>query len=136
MANDLAKLYKYGFIENARMLARESGRMYEVFLSFESAEQRDRALANIAHGGLECSVRMLQVDGQRWKPLGQVFPDGVVEAIETRASNDHDLIETNLLSTAKRMETSGPSDDFVTPDLSPEEHALAQELRERRKKPV
>jgi hypothetical protein len=79
---------------------------------------------------------MLQVDGQRWKPLGQVFPAGVVEAVEARASNDHDLIETNLLSAVKLMETVGPSDGFVVPDLSPEEYAPAQEIRERRKKPA
>jgi hypothetical protein len=137
---DLFTIQKYGFLEEARTLARRETNGYVVMSAFLSAEARDGALENIRER--EGMLRLVEREhpvpetrGLGFGPIGCVFPPDVVEEVVDMLATDADIIESYALGIAERMDKCPDGEAFVFPDLSPGAYSQTIKLRERRKRP-
>jgi hypothetical protein len=137
---DLFAIQKFGFLEEARTLAKRVPNGYMVMSAFLDADARDRALENIRNregspGLMQRECPVPETRGAGFGPLGCVFPLDVLSEVTDMLATDADVIESCALGMAERMEKHPDVGDFLFPDLSPEAYAEAVKLREKRKKP-
>jgi hypothetical protein len=124
-----AMIFKHGFMENARVLARAVSGGYIMLASFLDAESRDRAVLNIRAAGTnvidtECPVPETRAQG--FEPPALVFPKHITDAMTKRMGGDRILNEHMQEQIARRMDLSNGEEDFVVPDLSAEDYRKVQ----------
>ena|ERR1700733_3880882 len=125
----LFPLWKFGWLENARTLARQTSDGYEVLQDFLDAGAADRYCDNLRRHQIEHIPEPFAKSG--FSPFAQVLPE-MTEVLVTMLTEDLDIALSIDLTTANRMETK-PAGDYVFPDLSPD--AYAELLKLRHKKP-
>jgi hypothetical protein len=122
-------LWKFGWIEEARTLAKKTADGYEVLQDFLDSAAAERYCDNLRRHRIEHIPEPFAKEG--FVPLAQVMPE-LTGVLATMLAEDADVALSIDLSTAKRMETK-PTGDYLFPDLSPE--AYAEVLKLRQKKP-
>ena len=88
-------IWKFGFLANARILARSDGSHYMILLSLldhSSAESVRENLKRQAIEGIEeCGIPTLR--GAGFAPWGQILPNPISEKCVMMLSKDADLVE-------------------------------------------
>ena len=131
ISRHLSLLFKFCFFENGRMLARHNAEGYDVICSFLSSPERDRALANFEATPSAAALAQFEVTERTgWDAVGAIIREFNLDSV----ADDPDLLESTILGLAERMDRQPLGDDFLIPDLSPEDYARAKAIRERRKK--
>jgi hypothetical protein len=131
IARHLGLLFKFCFFENGRMLARHTAEGYDVICSFLSAAERDRVVANFEATPSAAALPQFEVTERTgWDAVGTIVQEFNLDSV----ADDPDLLESTMLGIAERMDQQPLGDDFLIPDLSPEEYARAKTIREQRKK--
>lgn len=125
----LFPLWKFGWLENARTLARQTPDGYEVLQDFLDSGAADRYCENLRRHRIKHIPEPFAKSG--FSPFVQVLPE-MTEVLVMMLTEDRDITLSIDLTTANRMETK-PADDYVFPDLSPD--AYAELLKLRHKKP-
>jgi hypothetical protein len=127
-------IVKFGFLANARILARSEGSHYMVLVSLLDHPSAESVRENLKRTQIEeiveCGIPALR--GAGFVPWGQILPSRISDRCAVMLSNDADLVDAIESDTAKRMDEH-PGEEFIFPDLSPERY---QQVKERKgKKP-
>ena len=130
----LFSIVKFGFLANARVLARSEGSQYVILLSLLDHPSAESFRENLKRQPIqeieECGIPALR--GAGFAPWGQILPGRISDRCVVMLSNDADLVEALESDTAKRMDEH-PGEEFIFPDLSPERY---QQVKQRQgKKP-
>jgi hypothetical protein len=118
----LFAITKFGWIANARVLAKAGKTQYQILVNVLDEESATSVRQNLAEHPdiVPCEVPAGRGDG--FVPWGHVLPSGVQEEIALRIASDADIEEFDAAMTARRMDQF-PGEEFLFPDLSPEEYA-------------
>ena len=118
----LFAITKFGWIANARVLAKAGKARYQLLVNVLDEESATSVRQNLAgHPDIvPCEVPAGR--GAGFAPWGHVLPSGVQEEIALRIASDADIVEFDAAMTARRMDQC-PGEEFLFPDLSPEEYA-------------
>ena len=127
-------MLKFGFLANARVLARSEGSHYVILVSFLDHPSADNFRENLKRQQIEeieeCGIPPLR--GAGFVAWGQILPSRISDRSAMMLANDADIAEAFESDTAKRMDEH-PGEEFLFPDLSPERY---QQVKERKvKKP-
>jgi hypothetical protein len=127
-------MLKFGFLANARVLARSEGSHYVILVSLLDHASADSVRENLRRQQSEqieeCSIPALR--GAGFVAWGQILPGRISDRCAIMLANDADIAEAFESDTAKRMDEH-PGEEFIFPDLSPERY---QQVKERKgKKP-
>ena len=116
------RVKEFGWIANARVLAKAGKTRYQLLVNVLDEESATSVRQNLAgHADIvPCEVPAGRGDG--FVPWGHVLPSGVQEEIALRIASDADIVEFDAAMTARRMDQC-PGEEFLFPDLSPEEYA-------------
>ena len=129
----LMLLFKFTWLENARLLAKVDGDEHLVLVSFLDAAAAERVRENLKRNEVadvtECAVP--EAREQVFKPWGYVFPKRVGDTVAYRVSLDPDMRETYAEGIADRMDRE-PEGDYIFPDLSPQEYEAIRSLQKGR----
>jgi hypothetical protein len=124
----LFPLWKFGWLENARTLARQTADGYEVLQDFLDSGAADRYCENLRRHRIEHIPEPFAKSG--FSPFAKVLPE-MTEILVTMLTEDRDIALSIDLTTANRMETK-PAGDYVFPDLSPDAYAELMKLRHKK----
>ena len=123
-------IWKFGFLANARILARSDGSHYVILLSLLDQSSADSVRANLKRQPIEeieeCGIPALR--GEGFVPWGQILPNPISEKCVMMLSMDADLVEVLETDTARRMDEH-PGEEFIIPDLSPERYQAVKERK-------
>ena len=121
-------LWKFGWLEEARTLARKTADGYEILQDFLDSEAAERYCDNLRRHRIEHIPEPFAKSG--FSPFAQVLPE-MTEILVTMLTEDQDVALSIDLTTANRMETK-PAGDYVFPDLSPDAYAELMKLRHKK----
>ena len=127
-------MLKFGFLANARVLARSEGSHYVILVSLLDHFSAESVRENLRRQQIEeieeCGIPALR--GAGFVAWGQILPSRISDRSAMMLANDADIAEAFESDTAKRMDEH-PGEEFLFPDLSPERY---QQVKERKgKKP-
>jgi hypothetical protein len=127
-------MLKFGFLANARLLARSEGSHYVILVALLDHPSAESVRENLKRQQIEeieeCDVPALR--GAGFVAWGQILPARISDKCTMMLANDADIAEAFESDTAKRMDEH-PGKEFLFPDLSPETY---QQVKERKgKKP-
>jgi hypothetical protein len=121
-------IVKFGFLANARILARSEGSHYVILVSLLDGPSAESVRENLKQRRIEeideCGIPALR--GAGFVPWGQILPGRISDRCVVMLSNDADLVDAIESDTAKRMDEH-PGEEFIFPNLSPERY---QQVRE------
>ena len=123
-------IWKFGFLANARILARSEGSHYMILLSLLDHRSAESVRENLKRQPIEeieeCGIPALR--GEGFVPWGQILPNPISEKCVMMLSMDADLVEVLETDTARRMDEH-PGEEFIIPDLSPERYQAVKERK-------
>jgi len=122
----LTPIWKFGFIEDARTLAKRTQDGFEILQDFIDSGASDRYCNNLRRNGIEYIYAPLSADG--FLPLGQVLPE-ITDQLADLLAEDADVIMACKHGIAARMDESS-GEGYVFPDLSPDDYAEIVEIRQ------
>jgi hypothetical protein len=130
----ISSIVKFGFLANARVLARIEDTHYVILLSLLDQPSVQSVQENLKRQPID-EIEECRIPAQRgagFVPWGQILPGSISDRCVVMLSEDADLAEAFESDTAKRMDEH-PGDEFIFPDLSPKRY---QQVKERKgKKP-
>jgi hypothetical protein len=118
----LFSITKFGWIANARVLAKAGETQYQILVDVLDEESATSVCHNLAGHPDIVSCEVPTGRGEGFVPWGHVLPSGVQEEIALRIASDADVEEFDAVMTAQRMDQY-PGEEFLFPDLLPEEYA-------------
>jgi hypothetical protein len=127
----IQQCFKYGFIEECRMLGYIDGRDYVIVVNFVDEASAGRYRENLLRNPV-ADLRLCETPedaARRVKPFGQVIPT-LFEAVTAMMAQDPDVKMSMLQKQAERMDRD-PDGDYIFPNLSPELYRLAKDARKK-----
>ena len=127
----IQQCFKYGFIEECRMLGYVDGRDYIIVVNLVDEPSAGRYRENLLRNPV-ADLRLCATPpdaAKRVKPFGQVIPT-LIEAVTAMMAQDPDVKMSMLQKQAERMDRD-PDGDYIFPNLSPELYRRAKDARKK-----
>jgi hypothetical protein len=134
--DELFALFKFAWLENARLLARREGQNYYFLASFLSEVEAARFTENFAFHKptVLWLVPFEAADERGFVPWGQVVPKDVVARLTARLAADEDLEDASIASVIERDRQDPHGDYLFTLPEKSKERWLERKHQEEKKK--
>jgi hypothetical protein len=136
LQDELFALFKFAWLENARLLARREGQNYYFLASFLGEEEAARFMENFT--SRKPTVAWLRpfeaADERGFVPWGQVVPKDVGARLTARLAADEDLEDASIASMIERDRQDSDGDYLFTLPEKTKERWLERKQQQEKKK--